>query len=140
MPVVFILLLPVAFAASVKKDDHADNAFSFAYDAEADSMVNATSSTRHTLDDDVSLFVNVAESAGGSPLVGKSRFELSSKKAVRYDGTLTFTVDDAGTTAFESTRHVAFTLRPKPGKRVRSFTFPFDVPTGYYDVTVTFSR
>ena len=141
MPVVFILLLPVAFAASVKMDDHADNAFTFEYDAEKAEIVNAASSTRHSLGDDVSFFVSVSEAQGSLPLVGKTRLALSGDQAVRYDGTMTLTVEDgSGPPAVEQDREVSFTLRPKQGKKVRTFAFPFDVPSGDYGVTVTFSR
>jgi len=140
VPITFILLLPVAFAASVKRDDRADNAFSFAYDAAAAEIVAATSSTRYSFDDDVSLFVNVAESAGDQPLVGFARFGLLAKKPVKYDGIMTLTVTTpGGDTAYETDRAVAFTLRPQKGKRVRRFAFPFNVPSGDYDVSVRFA-
>ncbi len=141
VPITFILLLPVAFAASVKTDDRADNAFEFAYDAAAAEIVAATSSTRYSFDDDVSLFVNVAEASGDTPLVGVARFGLLAKEAVKYEGTMTLTVKSAaGETAYETSRAVAFTLRPQKGKRVRRFAFPFNVPSGDYGVTVRFAR
>lgn len=141
MPVVFILLLPVAFAASVKRDDHADNAFTFTYNSDKGEIVTAASSTRHSLGDDVSFFVFVAEAKGASPLVAKTRLALSDDHAVRYNGTMTLTVEDeTGRPAFKDDRSVSFTLRPKPGKKVRTFSFPFDVPSGDYGVTVKFSR
>lgn len=141
VPIVFILFLPVAFAASVKRDDRADNAFTFAYDSTNVEIVAATSSTRYSFDDDVSLFVNVAEATGDAPLVGVARFGLLKKEAVKYEGTMTFIVKTvAGSTAFSTDRAVSFTLRPKTGKRVRRFAFPFDVPSGDYEVTVRFSR
>ena len=142
VPVVFILLLPVAFAASVKRDDHADNAFTFAYDAEKDEIVAAASSTRHSLDDDVSFFVTVAErNSATAPLAGKVRLALASDEAIRYEGTMTFTVESfAGDPVFQDDRTVSFTLRPKKGKKAEAFSFPFDVPSGDYSVTVSFSR
>jgi len=140
VPIAFILLLPVAFAASVKTDDRADNAFEFAYDAAAAEIAAATSSTRYKFDDDVGLFVNVAEAAGDQPLVGVARFGLLAKKPVRYEGTMTLIVETVdGETAYEADRSVAFTLRPQKGKRVRRFAFPFAVPSGDYSVDVRFS-
>ena len=41
VPVIFILLLPIAFAASVKDDDAIDNAFTFTYDTTKNEMVDA---------------------------------------------------------------------------------------------------
>jgi len=140
VPIAFILLLPVAFAASVATD-RADNTFTFGYDGSGAEIVAATSSTRYSFDDDVSLFVNVAEIEDETPLVGRARFALLAKEPVRYEGTMTFIVKDAdGRTAHETDKAVAFTLRPKAGKRVRSFSFPFDVPSGDYNVDVRFSR
>ncbi len=141
VPITFILLLPVAFAASVKVDDRADNAFTFAYDATTSELVDAASSTRYKFDDDVSLFVNVAETDDETPLLGRARFALLAKEPVKYDGTMTFVVKTAdGGTVYESDQPVSFTLRPKPGKRVRTFALPFAVPTGEYEVTLRFSR
>lgn len=141
VPITFILLLPVAFAASVKTDDRADNAFTFAYDATKAEIAAATSSTRYSFDDDVSLFVNVAETDGEEPLVAVARFGLLAKEAVQYEGTMTLTVKSTtGNIAYQTDRAVSFTLRPKQGKRVRRFGFPFEVPSGDYSVTVRFSR
>lgn len=141
VPITFILLLPVAFAASVKQDDRADNAFTFAYDASGAELVAATSSTRYRFDDDVSLFVNVAETDAGEPLLATARFALIAKEAIKYEGTMTLSVKSVeGATAFQTSRAVSFTLRPRKGKRVRTFTFPFEVPTGDYQVNVRFSR
>ena len=141
VPITFILLLPVAFAASVKQDDRADNAFTFAFDATKPEIVAATSSTRYSFDDDVSLFVTVAEADGEQPLVGVARFGLLTKEPVRYEGTMNLSVKSAeGTTAYQTSRAVSFTLRPREGKRVRRFAFPFNVPSGDYEVFVRFSN
>lgn len=140
VPILFILLLPVAFAAEVKNDDVPDNVFTFVYDAEADEIVGATSSKMVVADDDVDISVVVVESESTSPLAGRVRFLLVTKKPVRYDGTVVFKViDGAGTTAYETTKPVSFTLRKERSKRARSVTFRFDVPTGEYQVDITFS-
>ena len=142
VPVVFILMLPIAFAASVKNDDHVDNSFSFTYDAETDDMVVATSSKRFSFDDDVDFSVSVAETNDATtPLVGRVRFGLLAKRGVRYTGTITFRLVDAtGNVAYETTEPVSFTLRPRKGQRVETVTFPFDVASGDYTVDVSFSR
>lgn len=140
VPITFILLLPVAFAASVKRDDRADNAFTFAYDAAKPEIVASASSTRYKFDDDVSLFVTVAEASGEERLVGVTRFGLLAKDPVRYDGTMTLSVKNAaGATAYQTSRAISFTLRPREGKRVRRLAFPFNVPSGDYEVLVRFS-
>ena len=142
VPVLFILLLPVAFAASVKDDDAVDNAFSFTYDTTNDEMVTAASSKQMKLDDDVDFTVSVAERNGNSPLLGRVRFGLLAKEGVRYRGTVRFQIlRDSGGTAYEETRSVSFTLRPKGGQRTHTLTFPFDLDaSGDYSVEVTFGR
>ena len=136
-------MLPIAFAASVKNDDHVDNSFSFTYNAEVDEMVVATSSKRFSFDDDVDFSVSVAETGDATnPLVGRVRFGLLAKRGVRYSGTITFrVVDPRGNAAgYETTEPVSFTLRPRKGQRVKTVTFPFDVASGDYTVDVSFSR
>ena len=142
VPVLFILLLPVAFAASVKNDDRVDNAFAFEYDADADEIVSATSSIRGKFGDDVQFTVFVTQGKGRRPLLGRLRFDLLTDRAVRYAGTIDFEiVDESRRTAFENDRSVRFTLRPKSGKRVHKLKMPFDLDkSGYYSVKVTFSR
>ncbi len=140
MPVLFILMLPVAFAASVKDEDKVDNSFSFAYDATSETITAATSSIRHTFVDDVDFSVAVSEMDGEAPLVGRVRFRLFAKEAVRYVGGVRFTVIDFdGNIAYSEERDVSFTLRPKR-RPARLLTFPFEVASGDYKVRVTFSR
>ena len=140
MPVLFILMLPVAFAASVKNEDHVDNSFAFAYDSATESITAATSSKIYDFDDDVDFSVGVKETTGERPLVANVRFRLLSKEAVKYNGTLKLKiVNSSGDTAYSKNRRVSFTLRPK-GERLRRLDFPFDVETGEYKVGVTFSR
>lgn len=134
-------MLPIAFAASVKNDDHVDNSFSFTYDSDADEMVVASSSKRFKLDDDVDFTVSVAESDGSRPLVGLIRFGLLGKTAVRYSGRVRFRIlDTAGKASFQTSKPVSFTLRPKPGRRTKLLRVPFDVASGHYTVAVSFSR
>jgi hypothetical protein len=141
VPVIFILLLPVAFAASVKDDDAVDNNFEFTYEAENDEIVTATSSMVHKINDDVAFTVSVAEKSGSSPLVGRVRFGLLDDEGVRYRGKVRFRILSASGTAYEDTQSVAFTLRPKSGKRSHSLRFPFDLPeSGDYSVDVRFGR
>lgn len=142
VPVLFILLLPVAFAASVKDDDTADNAFTFTYDAEDNEIVTAASSKHVKIDDDVDFTVSVAEKNGNSPLLGRVRFGLLDDEGVRYRGKVRFRIlSDAGGTAYEDTDSVYFTLRPKSGQRTHSLRFPFDLAaSGGYSVEVTFGR
>ena len=141
VPVVFILMLPIAFAASVKNDDHVDNAFSFTYDSEADKIVVASSSKRFAFDDDVDFTVSIAETEGDAPLVGRVRFGLLAKRGVRYAGKIKFRIlDAAGNAGYETTQPISFTLRPERGKRTKTMTFPFDVQSGDYNVDVSFSR
>jgi hypothetical protein len=142
VPVIFILLLPVAFAASVKDDDATDNAFTFSYDAVHDEMVTAASSKHVKLDDDVDFTVFVTERNGNAPLLGRVRFGLLEDKGVRYRGTVRFRImRDSGGTAYEDTQSVSFTLRPKGGQRTHNLKFPFDLPdSGDYSVEVTFGR
>ena len=142
VPVLFILLLPVAFAASVKNDDRVDNAFAFTWDADADEIVTATSSIRSEFGDDVQFTVYVTEGNGRGPLLGRLRFDLLTDEAVRYAGTIHFEIiDGSRQTAFEDDRSVRFTLRPKSGKRVHNLKIPFDLAnSGDYSVKVTFSR
>lgn len=142
VPVLFILLLPVAFAASVKDDDAIDNAFSFTYDAADDEIVTAASSKQMKLGDDVDFTVSVAEKPGNSPLLGRVRFGLLAEDGVRYRGTVRFQIlDDSGATAYEDTDSVAFTLRPRAGQRTHNLRFPFDLAdSGDYSVEVTFGR
>ena len=138
MPVIFILMLQVAFASSVKNDDRVDNSFAFGYDAEAAEIVAATSSKRFKFDDDVDFSVTVTEA---DPLLGRVKFRLLAKEPVRYEGTITFEViEPSGKTAYEESRAISFTLRPKQGQKVKAFKFPFTVPSGHYRVDVTFSR
>lgn len=140
VPVIFILLLPVAFAASVKDDDKADNYFGFSYDAQSSAITAATSSKVYDLVDDVDFAVTVSESDGELPLVGKVKLRLLDKEPVRYNGTIYFRIiDAAGTVSHNAEKDVSFTLRPKHQKS-RAFSFPFDVETGTYKVRVTFSR
>ena len=134
-------MLPVAFAASVKNEDHVDNSFSFAFDTEADDIVAATSSKRYKFDDDVDFSVTVSESDNESlPLVGRVKFRLLEKEPVRYEGTIHFkVVDVAGVVQHSEDRDVAFTLRRTQGRKGRTLLFYFDVPSGDYKVGVTFS-
>lgn len=142
VPVLFILLLPVAFAASVKDEDAADNAFTFTYDAENDDIVAAASSKQMKIDDDVDLTVFVAEKRGNSPLLGRVRFGLLADEGVRYRGTVRFEImSDSGGAGYDDTESVSFTLRPKGGKRTHTLKFPFDLTdSGDYSVEVTFGR
>jgi hypothetical protein len=139
-PVVFVLLLPVALAAPmVMSRDRADNALFFTYDATDDSIETATSSIRHQRDDPVSFVTTVEEADNTLPLVGRISLRLTSKKAVVYDGTFTYSVTDAdGDVAFTGSRHRSFTLRPKAGKRSTAIRFSFDLPSGDYEVTGRF--
>ena len=141
MPVVFILILPIALAASIKNGDRADNHFTFVYDSETESF-EAYSSNFVDSTDDVEFMVYVAESNGTTPLVGRVMFRLLKKtEGVRYDGDVRFRViDDDNKVAYTATEEVSFTLRPKDGMRKHRITFPFDVPTGLYSVTVRFSN
>ena len=139
VPVVFILLLPIAFASSVKNEDHADNSYAFTYDAESREIVTATSSKRYDLNDDVDVTVTIEESDDGAPLMGRVQFSLLAKEPVRYEGTVRFRVlDDPGQVAFEATREVSFRLRPQGRHRHERINFPFDVPSGDYWITVKF--
>ncbi len=132
-------MLPVAFAASVKNEDHVDNSFAFVYDTNASEIVAATSSKRFDFDDDVDFSVMVNETDEGS-LVGQVRFNLLSKRAVRYEGTVHFRVRDiSGALSYSEDRDVSFTLRRAKGQRSQRLTFPFTVPSGEYKVGVTFS-
>lgn len=142
MPVIFILLLPVAFAASVKDDDSADNFLSFTFDADNDELVTVASSVRHKQGDDVFFTVTVDEKEGNVPLLGKVRFGLLADEGVRYDGTMHFDVlDSAGQVAFSHDKPVNFTLRPKKGKRTHALRIPFDLSSsGDYSIDVTFGR
>lgn len=143
VPVIFILLLPVAFAASVKDDDAVDNNFEFTYDAENDEMVDATSSKPPTnINDDVDFTVSIAEKNGNAPLLGRVRFGLLADEGVRYRGTVRLRVlADSGGATYEDTQPVSFTLRPKGGQRTHNLRFPFDLPeSGHYRVRVTFGR
>lgn len=141
MPVIFILLLPVAFAASVKDDDQADNFLSFTFNADEDELETVASSVRHKQGDDVFFTVTVDEKRGNVPLVGKVRFGLLADEGVRYDGTMHFDVlDNASGVAFSEDKPVRFTLRPRNGKRAQSFKIPFDLPaSGDYSIALTFS-
>jgi hypothetical protein len=142
VPVIFILLLPVAFAASVKDDDQADNFLSFTFNAEDDDLETVASSVRHKEGDDVFFTVTVDEKHGNAPLLGKVRFGLLTDEAVRYDGTMHFRVlDRTGQVAFDKDQPVRFTLRPKGGKRAHNFKIPFDLAqSGDYSLDVTFGR
>ena len=139
-PVIFVLLLPVALAAPmVMSRDRADNALFFTYDADDDSIETATSSVRHERDDPVAFITTIEESDGSSPLVGRISLRLTSRKAVVYDGTFTYTVTDADSdVAFTGSKERSFTLRPKAGKRSTSMRFSFDLPSGEYEVTGRF--
>ena len=136
--VLFILMLPVAFAAITQDHDRADNAFLFTYDASQKDITSASSSLRFTRDDLVQ-FTVVVQDADQSPLVGRVTMELAGERTVRYDGALRFTVsDDGGTELYAADRHVTFTLRPH-GRRSRTVLFPFEVSgTGDYSVTASF--
>lgn len=142
MPVIFILLLPVAFAASVKDADKPDNFFTFTFDADQDELVVAASSKQTKLDDDVDFTVYVADKRGPAPLLGRLRFGLLADEAVRYVGTVRFQILDAsGRVAYQDNESVRFTLRPKKGKRTHNLRFPFDLSeSGDYSVKVTFGR
>ncbi len=135
-------MLPVAFAASVKNEDHVDNSFAFAYDGDASDIVAATSSKRYNFDDDVDFSVTVSETDDDeNPLVGRVKFRLLAKDPVRYDGTIHFRVVGAGGAVGHSEdRPVAFTLDRKKGRRAHTLLFPFDVTSGDYKIGVTFSR
>jgi hypothetical protein len=135
-----MLLLPVALAAPlVMSRDRADNALFFTYDADDDSIETATSSVRHQRDDPVAFITTVAESDRALPLEGRISLRLSSKKAVSYDGTFTYTATDSdGAVAFTESKERSFTLRPRPGKRSTSIRFSFDLPSGDYEVTGKF--
>lgn len=141
MPVLFILLLPIAFAASVKQDDKADNVFTFTYDATDDELVSAASSKYFKMDDDVDFTVSVTDQ-GASPLMGRVRFGLLADEGVRYTGEIHYKIlDGSGDPVFEEDRAVSFTLRPRAGKKTQTVRFPFDLATsGDYSVKVTFSR
>ena len=139
VPVVFILLLPIAFASSVKNEDHADNSYAFTYDAESREIVQATSSKRYDLNDDVDVTVTLEESDDEAPLEGRVQFSLLKNEPIRYEGTVRFRVlDDPNQVAFEATREVSFRLRPQGRHRHERIKFPFDVPSGDYWITVKF--
>ena len=142
MPVVFILMLPVAFASSTKNEDRVDNSFAFAFDSEAEDIVAATSSKRYKFDDDVDFSVTVADSGDAElPLVGRVRFRLLDSEPIRYDGTIHFKIVSlTGGLSYSEDRDIAFTLRRTKGQRSETFLFPFEVPSGDYRVGVTFSK
>ena len=143
VPVIFILLLPIAFAASVKNDDKADNSLTFAFDAQTDRLDWVASSVRQRQGDDVFFTVSIAERRGNSPLVGHVRFGLLAKEAIRYRGTLRFQVVENGSrrAAYVDDKRVRFTLRPKKGNRNHRVRFPFDLAeSGDFYVRVSFRR
>ena len=132
-------MLPVAFAASVKNEDHVDNSFAFAYEATTSSITAATSSKIYDFDDDVDFSVGVRESNGTEPLIANVKFRLLDKEAVKYSGTVRLRiVNSSGDVGYSKSKRVSFTLRPK-GDRLHRMDFPFDVETGEYKVGVNFS-
>ena len=141
VPVVFILMLPVAFASSTKNEDKVDNSFAFAFDSDADDIVAATSSKRYKFDDDVDFSVTVSESDNAElPLVARVRFRLLDKEPIRYDGTIHFKIVAlTGGVSHSEDRPISFTLRRTKGERSETILFPFEVPSGDYRVGVTFS-
>lgn len=128
----------MAFAAVTQSRDRADNAFEFTYDADTADMVTATSSARFTRDDLVD-FTVVVKDVNPTHLLGRVTMELASDKRVRYQGTLSFKVtDQTGDPVVTIARPVSFTLRPN-GVRTKVEEFPFDVASGTYSVTASFS-
>ena len=136
--VLFILMLPVAFAAIHQGHDRADNAFQFTYDASRQDITTASSSMRFTRDDAVQ-FTVVVQDADSPQLLGRVTMDLATNEAVHYDGALRFTVSDRdGADLYAADRHISFTLRPN-GRRSRSVTFPFELgDSGDYSVTASF--
>jgi hypothetical protein len=136
--VLFILMLPVAFAAITQDRDRADNAYEFTWDANQRDITSASSSLRFTRDDLVQ-FTVVVDDTTTAPLVGRVTMELATERTVKYDGALRFTVFDGdGADLYAADRHVTFTLKPN-GRRSRTVLFPFDLEgTGNYSVTASF--
>ena len=137
-PVLFVLLLPIAFAAV--SQDRADNSLTFSYDADADEITGAASSVRHSRGDLVDFITTVADREGEPPLVGRITLRLIGSTPVTYNGTFTFVVTNAdGDTAFSQSQVKKFTLRPKAGKRMKRLRYPFDLPSGDYSVRAKFA-
>ena len=138
-PVIFMLLLPIAFAAV--SQDRADNSLTFVYEAEDDEITGAASSVRHSRGDLVDFITTVADADGATPLAGKITLRLIGRTPVTYNGTFTFVVTDAdGNTAFTESQVKKFTLRPKVGKRTQRLRFGFDLPSGEYSVRAKFAQ
>ena len=139
-PVIFVLMLPVAFAATtVMQRDRADNSMSFRYNAEADEISEATSSIRYRRGDPVMMTTTVQDVDTDPPLRGTITLRLNGDRTVAYDGTFTFRlVDETGVVAHEASKDAAFSLRPRDGKRAKKLSYDFDLPTGTYSVFATF--
>lgn len=139
-PVIFVLMLPVAFAATtVMQRDRADNFMSFTYDADANEISEAASSIRYRRGDPVTVTTTVQDADTDPPLRGTITFRVNGDRTVAYDGTFTFRLVDAtGQVAHEATKDAAFTLRPRAGKRAKKLYYRFDLPSGGYSVFATF--
>jgi hypothetical protein len=140
-PVLFVLLLPIAFAGpTVMRRDRADNALTFSYDADESRITSATSSKPPiSRGDHVDYITIVDESGTPGRLVGRITLRLTGQRVVTYDGTFTYTVKDpGGGVVFKGTRERRFTLRPKAGRRSKSMQFSFALPSGDYEVIARF--
>ena len=135
------LFAPIAQAADVVGGDRADNSFDFTYRT-GKGITQASSSIILKRHDPVQFTVGVAEEEKSSAIYGRVVLDLARQSARRYEGTITFTVNDfdTGSVAYTADQAIAVTLRPKRGQRSEKLKFPFAVPDGHYSVTATFSN
>lgn len=142
---VAVVAAPAGAAPLEVARDRVDGGTYFTWDAERGTFPpegDYGSSIVVTRRDRVRFFADAAPVEGaevGERLLGTLSLRLRRNKAVRYDGAFTFTVRWGDEVFHRATQDVAFTLRPRAGKRRKVLRFPFDLAEGgTYGVTGRF--
>ena len=125
------------------EEDVSDNVFSFTYDATDGDLERASSTRILRRNDRVAFLLYVRERAGaelGARLTGRIELELLASRARRYRGTFSVQITDAvGEVVLTVTDRANVLLRPKKGQRTEVLRIRFDLPSGDYGATATFT-
>jgi hypothetical protein len=125
--------------------DHADNGYSFSYDAPSGKITQAASSVvfHRGETDQVTFLTNVRaqrHAPSGRRLLGTIGLNLEGKRSVVYNGVFKLRFKKAGKTVLVKKRRARIVLRPRFGMQRATLRFKGDLPTGDYEVVGRFIR
>ncbi len=140
----FVAAVAVCIGATVglafSKTVRSDNAFTFSYNAEDDTIDYAVSSRRMYRRDGprttLSVYVDQAPGSKKPRLEGRVVLTQHSKKERNYEGTLRLVIRSGEDVAYKDSAKVDWTLGGD--HRSRSHKFRFDLPTGQYSASGVF--